>query len=383
MKKEKEFIIIRYLMLIFIAMEILFKSSTVSAISIIFIAFFVVNNQLRLFYLSEKQSLFSIILEIGIASYISIFFCGTIVLYLLPVVIDWFVVLESRNSIILLILAFIFNTLISFKEGFSSILNNSAFLSLIVMIMLYLHKENERKLSAQFLYDKLRVTERELRIANRNLENYASSIEELAILKERNRISREIHDNVGHALSTTMIQLSAIERIANKEKSAIENIACNLREFVKDSLDDVRKAIKELKPDKYNEVEVIFKIEELLKNFEKMTDIKIIYRISKNRWLLNYKLSNVIYRIIQEALSNSLKHGKATEIRVIMNFSDEGLVLLIEDNGLGCDEVIYNGVGLKGIEERVREINGELEISTSKGSGFKIKLSINRNYECN
>lgn len=383
MKKEKEFIIIRYLMLIFIAMEILFKSSTVSAISIIFIAFFVVNNQLRLFYLSEKQSLFSIILEIGIASYISIFFCGTIVLYLLPVVIDCFVVLESRNSIILLILAFIFNTLISFKEGFSSILNNSAFLSLIVMIMLYLHKENKRKLSAQFLYDKLRVTEGELRIANRNLENYASSIEELAILKERNRISREIHDNVGHALSTTMIQLSAIERIANKEKSAIENIACNLREFVKDSLDDVRKAIKELKPDEYNEVEAIFKIEELLKNFEKMTDIKIIYRISKNRWLLNYKLSNVIYRIIQEALSNSLKHGKATEIRVIMNFSDEGLVLLIEDNGLGCDEVIYNGVGLKGIEERVREINGELEISTSKGSGFKIKLSINRNYECN
>lgn len=161
MKKEKEFIIIRYLMLIFIAMEILFKSSTVSAISIIFIAFFVVNNQLRLFYLSEKQSLFSIILEIGIASYISIFFCGTIVLYLLPVVIDCFVVLESRNSIILLILAFIFNTLISFKEGFSSILNNSAFLSLIVMIMLYLHKENKRKLSAQFLYDKLRVTEGE------------------------------------------------------------------------------------------------------------------------------------------------------------------------------------------------------------------------------
>lgn len=383
MKKEKEFIIIRYLMLIFIAMEILFKSSTVSAISIIFIAFFVVNNQLRLFYLSEKQSFFSIILEIGIASYISIFFYGTIVLYLLPAVIDCFVVLESRNSIILLVLAFIFNTLISFKEGFSSILNNTAFLSLIVMIMLYLHKENKRKLSAQLLYDKLRVTEGELRVANRNLENYASSIEELAILKERNRISREIHDNVGHALSTTMIQLSAIERIANKEKSAIENIACNLREFVKDSLDDVRKAIKELKPDEYNEVEAIFKIEELLKNFEKMTDIKIIYRISKNRWLLNYKLSNVIYRIIQEALSNSLKHGKATEIRVIMNFSDEGLVLLIEDNGLGCDEVIYNGVGLKGIEERVREINGELEISTSKGSGFKIKLSINRNYECN
>lgn len=249
--------------------------------------------------------------------------------------------------------------------------------------MLYLYKESKRKVSAQLLYDKLRGTEKELRIANKNLENYASSIEELAILKERNRISREIHDNVGHALSTTMIQLSAIERIANKEKSSIEDIACNLREFIKDSLDNVRKAIKELKADEYNEVEAIFKIEELLKNFEKMTNVKIIYKISKNRWSLNYKLSNAIYRIIQEALSNSLKHGKATEIRVIMNFSDEGLVLLIEDNGLGCDKIIYNGVGLKGIEERSREIEGELKISTSKGNRFKIKLAINRNYEWN
>lgn len=383
MKKEKEFIIIRYLMLIFIAMEILFKSSVVSALSIIFIAFFVINNQLRLFYLSEKYSYFSMILEIGMASYISIFFYGNITLYLLPVVIDCFIVLEFKNSIILLILCFISNISISFKEGFSAILNNTAFFSLIVLIMLYLYRESKRKVSAQLLYDKLRGTEKELRIANKNLENYASSIEELAILKERNRISREIHDNVGHALSTTMIQLSAIERIANKEKSSIEDIACNLREFIKDSLDNVRKAIKELKPDEYNEVEAIFKIEELLKNFEKMTNVKIIYRISKNRWSLNYKLSNAIYRIIQEALSNSLKHGKATEIRVIMNFSDEGLVLLIEDNGLGCDKIIYNGVGLKGIEERSREIEGELKISTSKGNGFKIKLAINRNYEWN
>lgn len=383
MKKEKEFIIIRYLMLIFIAMEILFKSSVVSALSIIFIAFFVINNQLRLFYLSEKYSYFSMILEIGMASYISIFFYGNITLYLLPVVIDCFIVLEFKNSIILLILCFISNISISFKEGFSAILNNTAFFSLIVLIMLYLYRESKRKVSAQLLYDKLRGTEKELRIANKNLENYASSIEELAILKERNRISREIHDNVGHALSTTMIQLSAIERIANKEKSSIEDIACNLREFIKDSLDNVRKAIKELKPDEYNEVEAIFKIEELLKNFEKMTNVKIIYRISKNRWSLNYKLSNAIYRIIQEALSNSLKHGKATEIRVLMNFSDEGLVLLIEDNGLGCDKIIYNGVGLKGIEERSREIEGELKISTSKGNGFKIKLAINRNYEWN
>ncbi len=66
-----------------------------------------------------------------------------------------------------------------------------------------------------------------------------------------------------------------------------------------------------------------------------------------------------------------------------MNFSDEGLVLLIEDNGLGCDKIIYNGVGLKGIEERSREIEGELKISTSKGNRFKIKLAINSNYEWN
>ena len=82
--------------------------------------------------------------------------------------------------------------------------------------------------------------------ANQELEVYVQSIEEITLLKERNRISREIHDSVGHALSTAMIQLSAMEAIGKKEESSLGEMAGNLREFINESFQDVKKAVKEL-----------------------------------------------------------------------------------------------------------------------------------------
>ena len=105
-------------------------------------------------------------------------------------------------------------------------------------------------------------------------------------LKERNRISRDIHDSVGHAISTAMIQLNAIEVIAKKEKSSVAPLAANLRDFLKDGLQEVRIAIAQLKPSEYKTYQELYRIEELIQNFEKLSGINVRLTISKNKWEL-------------------------------------------------------------------------------------------------
>lgn len=185
---------------------------------------------------------------------------------------------------------------------------------------LYIKEEHEKKLDAQLLYDELRISEEKLKQAKEELELYGASITELAVLKERNRISRDIHDSVGHALSTAIIQLNAMEVIASKENSSVAPLALNLREFLKNCLQEVREAISTLKPSEYQTYQELYRIEELIENFKKLSGMNVRLTISKQKWELSPKMGLTLYRAIQETLSNALRHGQATDASISIHF---------------------------------------------------------------
>ncbi|MEG2869619.1 MAG: sensor histidine kinase, partial [Terrisporobacter sp.] len=266
---------------------------------------------------------------------------------------------------------------ILFKEGNLSNIYRIFFLVIVALIIEYVVREHKEKLNAQDLYDKLRISGEELKKANRNLEKYATTIEELTLLKERNRISREIHDSVGHALSTALIQLNAMEQLALKGgDKTLASLSTGLREFIKGALDEVRMAVRKLKPSDYNNYEGLIRIENLLKEFEKLTDIKVKLTLSKNKWTLNSNQSENLYRIFQESLSNAIRHGKASEVSILMNFDKESLVVNIKDNGRGVKEIEYSGLGLNNIKERISELRGEVNFSSESDKGFIVKIII-------
>ncbi|HAX74187.1 MAG TPA: sensor histidine kinase, partial [Firmicutes bacterium] len=182
----------------------------------------------------------SLMLEVCLLLLIGLLFKGFIGFYFIPTMLDSIMLLSTkwRNvstsivsivSLCLLILFFDFNQV-------------AIYLCFVMMsgLCFYIKYEQDGKFDAQLLYDQLRISQKELRHANEELELYASSISELAVLKERNRISREIHDSVGHALSTAMIQLNAMEAVAAKAQSPLAEQAKTLREFIKLSYHDVR-----------------------------------------------------------------------------------------------------------------------------------------------
>jgi signal transduction histidine kinase len=249
-------------------------------------------------------------------------------------------------------------------------------LPLLLLLGRIKHEENE-KLEAQELYDKLREKDEELKKANKELESNANTIEEITVLRERNRISREIHDNVGHALSTIIIQLGAIEKLCDNNSEQAAEMAKVLSDFTKRSLDTVRKEVRAMKPREFEEYEGIIAISELTKNFQKLTGVEVRLRVSDKVWKLNSDQTMVIYRIIQEFLSNSIRHGKASVVSVFLNLTETDLRVHLKDNGIGCSEIIP-GIGLQSIKERVAAWGGNIEYFSAFGNGFELAVTMDK-----
>lgn len=376
MNRKKLVIFIRYLSLFILVVSYLknVENTLYPVMAMIILFLIIINNQVRFFSLSNENKfvLISYFLELILIFILCNYTKTFNSLYFVPLILDTSFLIKEKYKYILFSFIIISSFIISLDKNIYLALESSSILLIITILSIYLESENLSKLYNQNLYDKLRISKDELKKANSDLEIYASSIEELAILKERNRISREIHDGVGHSLSTTIIQLNAIEKLL-KDKPLISDLVHELREFVTESFQDVRRAISELKPVEYENYQNLFKIKELVKSFIKLTNINVRLTISKNTWNLSRNQSIALYRLIQESLSNSSRHGKATEIRIFMTFNPSNLIVTISDNGIGCGN-IKKGNGLSSISERIYELNGKVEFNNSN-SGFTTRAS--------
>lgn len=382
MEKSRELIFIRYISFCILLFQIFVQCQNSSILSVIFILLFIINNNIRIFYFkSDIYKIISILIELALIPIAQLKFGGYILIYLIGVIIDIFTL---KNKIVKYIYAgiiIIIATSISLGNNKEAGFVNFIIISGLYILLSYISRLYSTKLEAQKLYDKLKVSEEKLIEVNKELEGYVDSIEEITLLKERNRISREIHDSVGHALSTAMIQLTAMEAIAEKENSAIKDSIKKLRNFINDSFQDVKRAVRELKPDQYENYKGIMRLQDICKNFQKMTGVEVKVIISKGQWNLSTRQVSHLYRITQEVLSNSLKHGKASTIKVIMNFTDSEFIISFSDDGIGTDKIVESGVGLKSIKERAEEIEATVDMRSASGKGFFVKIVVPKEME--
>lgn len=380
---NKKILIIRYFILAILIFSIAGYKENVDVYTVILVLIFIINNQVRFFtYKDRKYIVFlSLILEWIISYFLSKYYGGLIFYYMSIGIVDGIFLLKGGLHYIFIGLAIFTFGLMSRNLNSNIIVLNAVSLVALGILSSYVKDESDRLVKAEELYDKLRISEEQLKKANSDLEIYAESIKELAILRERNRISREIHDSVGHSLSTIIIQLGAIEKIAKEDGNVAANMAKSLSGFAKGGLDEIRTALRELKPRDFEKYESILAIEDLTREFNKLTGVDIRLGFTKEKWPLSGEQSFVIYRIVQEFLSNSLRHGKATKINIFMNFNKDDLILTLQDNGQGTDK-LEKGMGLTNIWERVNELGGQVEYDTRKGKGFllRVVLKLNKKY---
>ena len=224
---------------------------------------------------------------------------------------------------------------------------------------------------------KERETNKSLIEFNVQLQNFAKEREIRSAQEERNRITREMHDANGYHFTNIIALLNAAISSGNKEWTTIEDILQLASNEARKGLVDSRKILHEIRAsfshealrDLYGEVHYIADI------FRKCTGVDVVMNWGNLSPRYDKSVMMIISRIIQEALVNSVKHGQATKVEISFWESNDELTFFIEDNGIGSTQIV-KGIGLTGMEERIRPFNGRLSYTSYPGAGFKLIITL-------
>ncbi|MBQ3545261.1 MAG: sensor histidine kinase [Lachnospiraceae bacterium] len=189
----------------------------------------------------------------------------------------------------------------------------------------------------------------------------------IATLSERNRIARDIHDNVGHLISRSILQLGAI-RAVNKEKT-VGMLLEQLKDTLDDAMNNIRESVHDLHKESFDLKNAADSILKELSGYEVNFECDISMEADK-------EIKYAFLTILKEAVTNIIKHSNANKVDVVMRELDNYYQMLIEDNGNVKKDIrnVNAGIGVSNMEERVRKMSGIINISTD--NGFRIYILI-------
>ncbi|SFL09835.1 Signal transduction histidine kinase [Lachnospiraceae bacterium KH1T2] len=248
----------------------------------------------------------------------------------------------------------------------------SIILFFIFCIMLIAYKQ-ETIDNINELYSKLSTANTKLKDANARYEELMAENARMAKVVERNRIAREVHDTIGHTLTGLAAGLDACVALSANAPEALRKQLELLAEICRQGLLDVRKSVSQLRPDTMERQSLLSAIRELIAKTREVTGVEIRFGCTIISLHLEEDEENAIYRIVQEGITNAIRHGKATKISIEMQLTDEGIHILINDNGEGCKN-IEEGFGLRHMRERVQMLQGKIEFRSN--DGFEIETDI-------
>ena len=186
-------------------------------------------------------------------------------------------------------------------------------------------------------------------------------------------VSWELHDNIGQLLSTAVMQINIMSTsIEDKTAESLQDV----RKLVGDSLQEIRSLSKTLNHEVIQNVGLEKSIQVELKRFEKLNFLTPSLTVTGEEVYINPKDEIILYRIIQEFFSNTIKHAEASKLDVTLDFSPEQLHITIQDNGVGFDmKSVQANSGLLNMKSRASLVNADLEYTSSPNKGVLLTLS--------
>ena len=247
---------------------------------------------------------------------------------------------------------------ISADENISYILVNMLVFSLVLIIFY--------SMNIQLLSNK------RLQLALKTLREQSLQLEEMGALAERTRITGEIHDTVGHTLTSAVIAIEAGEKsLRNDADAALEKFLL-AKEQVKRALSDLRSSVRSIQIGSNN---AFFpELMELLSTIRHNTGLTITCITELKTDLLPIQ-QYVLLRAVKECATNSIKHGQSTEADLLVQEYKDSVSLTYTDNGIGTETITF-GFGLKTMTERVQSIGGTVTVESARGEGFTVGMSI-------
>jgi len=210
--------------------------------------------------------------------------------------------------------------------------------------------------------------EEELRMAsqaNRELNSYLALSEKIAEDRERKRIAREIHDTLGHALTGISAGIDAVKVLVDIDTNRAKEQLNNVSVVVRDGIRDVRGSLNKMRPGALENNTLKEALIKIIREYEAISNLEIHLRYEWDNIDLDIAKEDIVFRVIQESITNSVRHGHAKTIWIEL-LEEESYVMTIQDDGIGFDELHY-GYGLKQMQERLMIIGGSVRFENRDG----------------
>lgn len=331
----------------------------------------IINMQLRIELNQYKVILLSVIVDIPLILYTNHRFPGYIYFMLLVTLIDILLRLKAEAYPMLSVVTATYGYCIISAGGFKLIFILSLLYILVLMLLIHLRLELLAKTDIELLYDRLRQNNHDLEAARARLLDYSRQVERVTALEERNRISRELHDSIGHSLTGILMQVDAAAQIMERDSKKGMELLHQAYGNINISIETVRQTVRKMRPVEYRTH--TSSLEELIEKFKNTTGASIQYNTNGIPYELFPSVETVLYQNIQEALTNAVRHSQAKHISIQMTYRSDGTELLISDDGIGCRE-IKKGFGLSGMEERLEVIGGKIKYNGERGFSIYMYL---------
>ena len=229
---------------------------------------------------------------------------------------------------------------------------------------------------------KRKKAEQKLKESSQNLAYLSKKIIKIQE-DERKRISRELHDEIGQALTAVNFQIENLRSSSLGDLTKVKEKLAEIKSIVDDASTNVHRISYDLRPSMLDELGLIPTLKWYTSNYFKMTNINVNLKTTATVERLSDETKTLIYRIVQEALTNVLKHAKATNVNIKLTGYKNCVKLSIEDNGIGFDvkkgllfRKIKGGLGILGISERVKLAGGNFSIVSNPERGTKLTVEI-------
>ena len=240
------------------------------------------------------------------------------------------------------------------------------------------------------LFKQLAQANSELEEAHRQLEQSVAQEQELAVLRERTRLAREMHDTIGHALVLISVKLEAAQRLRERDPERCDHELESTKQIARETMTALRVSIADLRSPTLEHSHLNQALSHSVSELEQRTDLHVTYTLQVNIDLLPEAIAETLWKVSQEAFTNIEKHAHASHVHVCISQQGENLLMHIQDDGVGIPtalckpqkdgSLVYNGsnghYGLRGMQERVEAIGGQLTLHSGKEQGTIIEVEL-------
>ena len=206
------------------------------------------------------------------------------------------------------------------------------------------------------------------------LQDYSTKIKELTLIEERQRISQNLHDMLGHSLIGLRLHLEALNQFIDTDPQKSHQILDKSKSIIDHSLVELRETVNELNETK-ELADLKSALEELCDSIsvteQTKVDLKMYFDVNK----LDISVKDLIYKTCQEFITNSIKHGHSSLVTIKLRMNEGKLTFNLTNNGQDAGKIIASN-GINGIKDRVQKLNGQVTFSNNQPSGFKADINL-------